>query len=106
MNNDTINVWTASALNIRHLFKSENIEDILELIRIGKKLNRFYTNSCNGYNSEKNDRLATNWENKAKMIAKRMKAHIYFQGDPRGATIYIDKKPIPSNNYTSAVCLV
>lgn len=106
MQNENINIWTAGALSIHKLFKPENITDIIELIKIGKKLRRFYTNSCNGYNWEKNDRLAEKWEKKAEVIAKRIKAKIFFQTDPRGATIYLDNKPIKLNAYTRAVCLV
>ncbi|MFA5013984.1 MAG: hypothetical protein WC549_00390 [Actinomycetota bacterium] len=105
MHNETINIWTAGALETRKISIVNNATDILELIKIGKKLNNFYTHSCNGYNSEKYDRLALKWEKKAQEITKRMKVYIYFQTDPRGGTIYIDNKPIPNNNYTQAVFL-
>ena len=74
-------------------------------MKIGKKLNRFYTHSCNGYNSEKYDRLALKWEKEAETIAQSIKLHIFFQTDPRGGTIYVDNKPIKNNNYTQAVFL-
>lgn len=105
IDNQTINIWTAGALEAHKISICNNVSDIIELMRIGKKLRTFYTHSCNGYNSEKYDRLAEQWELKAQEIAKRMRVHIYFQTDPRGGTIYIDKKKIESNAYNKAVYL-
>ena len=105
IDNQTINIWTAGALEVHKISICKNVSDIIELMRIGKKLRTFYTHSCNGYNSDKYDRLAKKWETTAQGIAKRMKVHIYFQTDPRGGTIYIDKKPIPTNAYNKSVYL-
>jgi len=30
---------------------------------------------------------------------------VYLQTDPRGATLYVDSKPIPDDNYTQAICI-
>ena len=41
-----------------------------------------------------------------KRIATLCKAkglHYYHQTDPRGCSLYVDKEPIPENNYTRAV---
>ena len=42
---------------------------------------------------------------KVEAEAKRLRLCVYFQTDPRGATIYLSKDPIPENNYTIASCI-
>lgn len=37
-------------------------------------------------------------------VCKRIGAHYYHQGDPRGCSLYVDREPIPDNNYTRAIC--
>ena len=109
-----IDTYTARALGNRNLLDSpDNIE---KLISIGKSLHRLYEKQCNGFcdyqgnwdekASDRADKREENLNKKAQAIAKEIGAYIYMQGDPRGATIYIDNKPIPDNNYTQAVCLV
>ena len=44
-------------------------------------------------------------EGPIKWKAKILNLNLYFQTDPRGATIYVDRQPIPENNYTQAKCI-
>lgn len=74
--------------------------------RVGERLNEIYTANCNG------DLTESEYEYVTDAIYKRVEEyneglglHIYYQTDPRGATIYLDKKPIPENNYTTAYCI-
>ena len=58
--------------------------------------------------------LKTRWErvpdiergalNRIEAICAKYDASYYRQSDPRGASLYIDREPIPDNNYTRAVC--
>lgn len=70
--------------------------------RIGTHLNWLYTEACNG---NEYPHAEAEWERKAKTFAYHNHLEIYLQTDPRGATIYLDKQPIPENNYTRAVCV-
>jgi len=74
--------------------------------RIGQVLHLVYEQECNGdindtyYNNE-TTRL---YDNAGKLV-DTLKLYVFYQTDPRGATIYLDKQPIPTNNYTSASCI-
>lgn len=76
--------------------------------RIGNVLNKLYTDNCNGDFDNMEDAylvaIGRQYE-VADRKAKESGLHIYYQTDPRGATIYLDKKPIPENNYTTAYCI-
>ena len=81
------------------------------LRRKGEELRRVYEANCNGeYKTEEESNFA---ENRIKMVIWQYRLRNsnikalkwYYQTDPRGATIYLDKKPIPTNNYTQAVCI-
>ena len=37
--------------------------------------------------------------------AKELNLFAYYQTDPRGASLYLDTKEIPENNYTQANCI-
>jgi len=70
----------------------------------GNELRSLYCENCNG-TIEGND-----YDYQTNCIEERIDARldgleVYFQTDPRGATIYLDKEPIPENNYTRAVCI-
>lgn len=113
-----IELSTARALRDRGIL--DNMFDMpveLErLVSIGKSLHRIYENQCNGFvdyrgnwdevASQKADKRENKLTNEAGLIANNLGVYIYFQTDPRGATIYIDNEPIPENNYTRAICLV
>lgn len=88
---------------------------------VGNKLHRAFELNCNGYvgneaewngnelvnrfTEEDYTRLTQPLYKQAQEMAKEKGLYIYFQTDPRGATIYLDTKEIPSNNYTNAVCI-
>lgn len=75
--------------------------------RNGEKLHRIYENECNGlYESEEAYNLARSWvEEETDTKCQQLGLYVYYQTDPRGATIYLDAKPIPRNNYTTAHCI-
>lgn len=86
--------------------------------RKGEELHKIYEANCNGdYDKTANNLqdgvtaeqmynidCATK-EGLIKAKAKESKLKVYFQTDPRGATIYLDTKEIPENNYTQAYCI-
>lgn len=70
--------------------------------RKSEELQRMYENDCNGYgDDEAEDRLEKLIEKRASVLG----LELFFQRDPRGATVYLDLEPIPDNNYTRAVCV-
>jgi hypothetical protein len=36
-------------------------------------------------------------------VCKRLNAHFYHQGDPRGCALYVSMEPMPDHNYTHGV---
>jgi hypothetical protein len=82
--------------------------------RYGARLHKLYEFQCNGcddngYSSEATvarwDKWETEFMDKAEKKAEKLELFIFFQTDPRGATVYLDIQPIPANNYTQAVCI-
>lgn len=77
------------------------------LAKLGESLRTRYENSCsypwaNGPEYERR----TRWlEEQIAGIAKAGGLHLYLQTDPRGATVYVDAKPIGGNVYNRAHCL-
>ena len=73
------------------------------LRRKGNELHRLYEDQCNG---TINEAIATEKENNIYNLVdayvKKLNLFIYYQTDPRGATIYLDTQVIPRNNYTQA----
>ena len=113
-----IEISTARQLRDRGLLDNmfDRPENLKRLVSIGRSLHRIYEQQCDGFSDYQGnwDRVASNKADKreekltkeAYKIAKELGAYLYIQTDPRGATIYIDNKPIPENNYTRAICLV
>lgn len=71
--------------------------------RYGQKLHKIYENNCNGY-SDSYEEQADEREEQVINDAidakcKNLGLEFYLQTDPRGATIYLSKEPIESNNY-------
>ena len=67
----------------------------------GIELHKIYENECNGIevDSHLEGDIIT-------AIRSRLNGlYLYIQTDPRGASIYLDTKAIPNNNYTQAVCI-
>lgn len=75
--------------------------------REGDKLHKIYENECNGLydNDEAYYKETEPIENKIIKKADSLYLNVFFQTDPRGATIYLDDKDIKENSYTDAVCI-
>jgi hypothetical protein len=85
------------------------------LRRKGEALHSLYEQNCNGEILEqvymgKTDKLEHQIrqyliDQKLYRTGNKKVYYVYFQTDPRGATIYLDTQAIPENNYTQAVCI-
>ena len=74
--------------------------------RIGDQLNSIYVESCNGTIDEQTYENKTNvFYEKADKKAIQLKLYIFYQTDPRGASIYLDTEPIKDNNYNRSCCI-
>lgn len=73
--------------------------------RKGEMLRKIYENNCNGlYKTEQA------YFDACLVVENKIDKNIgdlsyYLQTDPRGASLYLDTKPIPENNYTQANCI-
>ena len=79
------------------------------LRRKGEELRKVYENNCNGLYKTKEEGNQAEKDliyqiNVYKQECEEL-LYAYYQTDPRGATIYLDTKVIPENNYTQAVCI-
>ena len=70
--------------------------------RKGAELHKLYEDDCNGFGD---DHEEESLERRIEDKASKFKLELFFQRDPRGATVYLDTEPIPDNNYTRAVCV-
>lgn len=84
------------------------------LRRKGNELHKIYEDNCNGKVYINYDGVYENLTNRLyteinkyieKVSSFSKPLFVYFQTDPRGATIYLDIKEILENNYTQAVCI-
>ena len=83
--------------------------------KIGKELQNIYTNQCNGYltKDNKEDVYTLQKEevrekyltHRATEFADEHNLYIYFQTDPRGATIYLSREELTESNYTNGSCI-
>jgi hypothetical protein len=75
--------------------------------RVGDELHSMYEENCNGAfeSCEEYEALTAPLEKKATEKAQSLGLYIYFQTDPRGATIYLDKEPIAENAYNRSHCI-
>ena len=83
--------------------------------RLGQRLHKLYEDQCNGFQDafgnwdEAADKRAEQLEEKlnkqGEEMAGKLGLFIYYQTDPRGATIYLDKTEIPYDNYNKAYCI-
>lgn len=74
--------------------------------RIGNQLHEIYEGNCNGsFTESEYEELTAPLYEKAEAKAKSLDLYIYFQTDPRGATIYLDREPIAENAYNRASCI-
>ncbi len=81
-------------------------------VMYGNKLHAIYEWNCNGKYPSGREITEDEYKDLTKPLytkiekeAKTLGLKVYFQTDPRGATIYLDTKPIPRNNYTNASCI-
>src|SRR5437588_11953383 len=80
--------------------------------RLGEKIHKINEDQCNGFPD-----FNGNWDEEAEKkaeiqeeqykklandLAEKLNLYIFFQGDPRGATIYLDTHEIQYNNYKRA----
>ena len=80
------------------------------LRRQGEKFHKIYEQECNGelnlsYDNGEYDNFMKPYYQAIDTYIKELGLFVYYQTDPRGATIYVDKKPIPENNYNQASCI-
>ena len=76
------------------------------LRRKGQALHKIYEDSCNGMLAESDfERLTDSIYDVANTYVKKLGLFVFYQTDPRGATIYLDTKEIPENNYTQTHCI-
>lgn len=74
--------------------------------RKANELNQVYVNGCNGeYPEEEYNATVEPLEQAILNKATKAGLNVYFQRDPRGASLYLDTQPIPANNYTKAKCI-
>lgn len=71
--------------------------------RIGNDLHKLYERQCNGYtqqfHEDRDNEREQIFNDKAIKLATKLGLEVFFQTDPRGATIYLSKEPIADNNY-------
>lgn len=75
------------------------------LRRKGQELHYIYVADCNGELENESQCFEDPIYKKVNEYVKKLGLFVYYQTDPRGATIYIDKVEIPDNNYNQAVCV-
>lgn len=84
------------------------------LRRKGNALHRLYEFQCNGCdnNGWSSEKTQARWERQEEELYKqvheyvnKLGLYVFFQTDPRGATIYLDDREIPDNNYTNSYCI-
>lgn len=84
-------------------------------LKYANKLHRIFENQCNGYQdingnwdqeaSDKEETIEEKLKEKINREAKKLGLFTFFQGDPRGGSLYLDTKEIPYDNYTQAYCI-
>lgn len=74
--------------------------------RKGKALHRIMESYCNGLvRQEDYDIAILPLQQEIEGMVRQDELYLYIQTDPRGATVYLDTKEIPDNNYTQAKCI-
>ncbi len=76
--------------------------------RFGDRLHKILENDCNGVYTEEESQTLMNvadGEIGNYIRANKLNLYSFFQTDPRGATIYLDTKPIERNRYTDTFCI-
>lgn len=74
--------------------------------RQGEQLHQYYEQNCNGaFYGDDYETATGNIYGKTDLKAQNLSLFIYYQTDPRGATIYLDKEPIINDFYTASYCI-
>lgn len=76
--------------------------------RKGEELNRIYTDNCNGVYETEDEYFLTisPIELSVEDKAKKLLLFVYFQRDPRGASLYLGKEVMDSMNYNRGRAIV
>ena len=79
------------------------------LRRKAEELRKVYENNCNGLYKTEEDYFKAEKDLIYQINVYKQECvellYAYFQTDPRGASLYLDTKAIPENNYTQAICI-
>lgn len=76
------------------------------LRRKGEALHKLYEDNCNGLLDESRyDTITMLVEDVIEKYIKPLGLKVYYQTDPRGATIYLDKQPIKRESYNNSSCI-
>lgn len=77
------------------------------LRRKGQELHKIYEDNCNGVIStdEEYFRLTEPIEESVIEYCAKLGLKVYFQTDPRGATIYCSKEVLNQSNYNHGECI-
>lgn len=79
------------------------------LRRKGQLLHKIYEDNCNGIidSDDQYFGLTVPIEKEVKSYLRKVndKLHVFFQTDPRGATIYVSYQTLEHNNYTQGQCI-
>ena len=75
--------------------------------RKGEGLRKIYENDCNGVYENESQEVVVRLpiERKISEQAAKLGLCTFYQTDPRGAALYLDKENIPENNYSRASCI-
>ncbi len=76
------------------------------LRRKGEALRKLYEDNCNGLISKGDYAIKTfGYEHEIIGYVRPKGLYVYYQTDPRGASLYLDTKAIVDDDYTRAVCI-
>jgi hypothetical protein len=77
-----------------------------DLLKISKRVSNLDVADCNVGLTDRQTKREDKLIAEAETIAARLGLHIYHQGDPRGASLYLVKNiNADSSNYTDGVCI-
>ena len=86
---------------------SDAIRLVMQWDRAAERLRKRWENECS-YEWANTPAYEKATERARDRLIESVKAtglYVYLQSDPRGATLYVDSKPIPADNYTQAICV-
>ena len=84
------------------------VRGLRELAWRGDRLHKRYENACSypWATTDYYTNTTAMFEANTRNLARVMGLHLYLQTDPRGATVYVSREPIPENRYnTHAQCI-